>query len=111
MAEQYSQEFIDEMIHRLVSGVSYGPFNSIAELLVDIDKRFPNGPTPKVVTRTCGGYLATSLPCFRFQIGVIGDTRESAIKAFRASYNRWLKIADLECNDPIKKGRNRENIS
>ena len=49
---------------------------------------------PRLIRRATGGWLAVSPDWARFLIGITADTESEAIDQFRASYARWVSIAD-----------------
>lgn len=49
-------------------------------------------PVPETLERPAGNWLAHSPGGSRYRIGVIGETREEAIRRFWEASNRWEEI-------------------
>lgn len=51
-------------------------------------------PAPRVIIRQCGGYLVTSPPDARIQIGVFGETEAEAIETYRTRLEVWHHLLE-----------------
>ncbi|HEV2150576.1 MAG TPA: hypothetical protein VGR37_24470 [Longimicrobiaceae bacterium] len=59
-----------------------------------------SAPLPRLVERIAGNWLALSQPESRYQIGVIGETREDAVQRFWEAAGRWDDILGGERPQP-----------
>lgn len=57
-------------------------------------------PTPQVIHRQCGGYLAISPMGCAIGIGVTAETEDAVLAEFSTTYRRWIEILDLP-NAPL----------